>query len=77
MITINTYLPGTNVDISGIPGEPHQTWAILAVSIELTESGNTYAMVQMLTLLAVDDNGEDVGKEPVRINSDMYDIREI
>jgi len=71
MIDLKAYRPGTYVRING------QTYFILSVRIELGESGMSYEMVQMLTLLAVDDNAEDLGKEPITLNIDMYDIVEL
>lgn len=75
MIDIKAYRPGTYCRISGIQGEPHKMWYILSTTIELVESGMSYDMAQFITILAVDDNAEDLGKEPIRLLADMYDIK--
>lgn len=71
MIQVKAYRPGTYVRIN------NQTYYILSVRIELVESGMSYNMVQMLTLLAVDEKAENMGKEPITVNIDMYDIEEL
>lgn len=71
MIQLKAYRPGTYVCIN------NQTYYILSVHIELVESGMSYEMAQMLTLLAVDDNAENMGKEAITLNIDMYDIEEL
>lgn len=77
MIQVNAYRPGTYVRISGIPGESHKLWYILSTHIELLERDMSYDMTQNITILAVDDNAEDIGKEPITLMSDNYDIVEL
>ena len=77
MIDIKAYRPGTYVRVPGVNGE---MWCILTVRIELREQDilrDTPKMVQMLTLLAVDENAENLDWEPITINVDMYDIIEL
>lgn len=80
MIDIKAYQPGSVVCIKGIPGETHETWAIVSIEIYLVESGNplkSHDMAQLLTIVAIDENGDDLGKETIKVNVDMYDIKEI
>lgn len=74
MLEVKAYQPGSVVKISG------EMWAVQEVRIILRESDKplrSHEMVQILRLLAVDDNGEDLGKDPIDVNIDMYDIVEI
>jgi len=70
VIDVKAYRPGAYVTVNG------QAYYILSVRIELAESGMSYEMVQLLTLLAVDAEGNDLGKDSISVNIDMYDIVE-
>lgn len=84
MIEIQTYQPGTFVQVKGIPGETHDLWVILVVTVELRGSEHplkSHEIGQTLTMLAVDANGDELREGPdagtITINSDMYDIKEL
>lgn len=72
--TVELYIPGQIVRIKHITGETHEIWDVLRNTV-IWEDGNE--PVQMLTLLAIDDEGEDLGKEPITVNSDMYEIMDV
>lgn len=69
---------GTFVEISGVPGmNGHKGFVILRTRTDQEENPvpfQTAVFTTILTILAVDDKGEDAGKEPVEVNEDMYDI---
>lgn len=83
MIIIKAYQPGDFVTIkSNLRGSANKgdIYTILSVTLELTESDKPLGptqISQILTIAAIDENGDDLGLEPYRINSDLYDIVEL
>lgn len=83
MITVKVYQPGDFVAIqSNLRGSSKtgNTYRIVSVELELRESDKPLGptqITQILTISAVDENGDDLDFMPHRINSDMYDIVEL
>lgn len=62
--------PGTYVGKLDIAGHASQTWLIQRVTVEWDFEGEP---VEKWTILAVDDDGNDLGEDPETVNPNMYD----
>lgn len=83
MKMVNLYVPGTFVYIEGISGAVGENgqrlteFVIYRTSVEWVETDQldvTAGLLQTLTLLPVDDNGDDMGMSTVSVMTHMYDI---
>lgn len=80
---VNLYIPGTVVRIGGIPGMQEKTgqfmneYAIVRTTVEWVETDSldeTAGLLQTLTLLAIDSDGDDLGMNEVSVDTYKYDI---
>lgn len=81
--SVNLYVPGTMVRIGGIPSMQAKTdkyvneYVIMRVSVEWVETDSldiTAGLLQTLTLLAIDEDGEDLDIPEIQVDSYKYDI---
>lgn len=68
--SVRTVTPGMYVGNLDISGHASQTWQIIRIRVEWEMDGEPY---EYWTIVAVDDDGNDLGEDPETINSIMYD----
>jgi hypothetical protein len=76
-IKVELPIIGTYYEIKGIPGHASTIWEIQRVTVVLGESDSKDIPTQTWMIVAVDDDGNDLGEDPEYINPDMYDYKEM
>lgn len=71
--TVELYIPGTMFE-ADIPGETHRSWEIIRTSVIWEQMNEP---TQMLTISAIDEEGDNLDDTSITVNADMLDIKEL